>query len=220
MENTGQPFQDIGIIARRILSEGTEPGVKTQGEERRQSLILAAYHLIAEGGLERLRTRQVAERTGVNIATLHYYFASKEDLIRGVVEYLLRQFMTAYLPGSSQQMGTPLEQIRGELKELQYLLEEKPEMFIVLNELTLRSLHDPSIHQMMEWLNTGWHGYLEQILSRGKEQGLFRADLEPGNGATWLILLIKGATLHSMTNPGSVDFDPLRAEVERWLTGE
>src|SRR5579884_978513 len=220
MENTEQPFRDIDTIARRILREGAEPAAKTQGEERRQSLMLAAYHLIAEGGLERLRTRQVAERAGVNIATLHYYFASKEDLIRGVVEYLLRQFMTAYLPGSSQPMSTPLEQIRGELKEMQYLLEEKPEMFIVLNELMLRSLHDPAIHQMMEWLTTGWHGYLEQVLSRGKEQGLFRADLEPDSGATWLILLIKGTTLHAMTNPGAIDFDRLRAEVERWLTGD
>ncbi len=219
MENRDQPSQDIDAVVRRILSEGTGPGSKTQGEERRQSLVLAAYHLIAESGLERLRTRHVAERAGVNIATLHYYFASKEDLIRGVVEYLLQQFMTAYLPGSSQEMGTPLEQIRGELKEMQYLLEEKPEMFIVLNELVLRSLHDETIHQMIEWLDAGWHGYLEQVLSRGREQGLFRADLEPGSGATWLILLIKGTTLHVMTNPGAVDFDRLRAEVEHWLTG-
>jgi AcrR family transcriptional regulator len=218
MENREQPSHDIEAVTRRILREGREPGSKTQGEERRQSLVLAAYQLIAEGGLERLRTRHVAERAGVNIATLHYYFASKEDLIQGVVEYLLQQFMTAYLPGSAQEMRTPLEQIRGELKEIQYLLQEKPEMFIVLNELVLRSLHDPAIHQMIEWLDEGWHGYLEQVLSRGKEQGLFRADLEPSSGATWLILLIKGTTLHTMTNPGAVDFDHLRVEVEHWLS--
>jgi AcrR family transcriptional regulator len=220
MENTEQPSHDIDAVARRILREGTEPGAKTQGEERRQSLVQAAYQLIAENGLERLRTRQVAERVGVNIATLHYYFASKEDLIQGVVEYLLKQFMTAYLSGSAQEMRTPLEQIRGELKEMQYLLQVKPEMFVVLNELALRSLHDPAIHQMIKWLDAGWHGYLEQILSRGKEQGVFRAELDPASGATWLILLIKGTTLHTMANPGAVDFDRLRAEVEHWLTGK
>src|SRR6266567_243915 len=61
----------------------------THGDERRRSLVLAAYDLIAEKGFEELRTRDVAMRTGVNIATLHYYFASKEDLIEGVVDYLL-----------------------------------------------------------------------------------------------------------------------------------
>jgi AcrR family transcriptional regulator len=217
MDDTEQTSQDINTVAERILSEGTVP--KTQGDERRRSLVLATYHLIAEGGFEQLRTRNIAARAGVNIATLHYYFVSKEDLIRSVVEYLLQQFMTAYLPGSPFEMRTPLEQIRGELGELQSLLQEKPEMFIVLNELVLRSLHDPAIHHMIKWLDDGWHTYLEQVLRDGIKQGLFRADLDPGSAATWLILLTKGTTLHYMTNPGAVDFDRIRAEVEHWLTG-
>lgn len=217
MDNTDQTPQDINTVAGRILSEGTVP--KTQGDERRRSLVLAAYHLIAEGGFEGLRTRNVAARAGVNIATLHYYFSSKEDLIRSVVEYLLQQFMTAYLPGSPFEMKTPLEQIRGELAELQYLVQEKPEMFIVLDELVLRSLHDPAISQMLKWLDEGWHAYLEQVIRSGIEQGQFRADLDPGNMATWLILLIKGTTLHYMTNPAAVDFNRIRTDFEHWLTG-
>lgn len=217
MEHPEPPAQDIDAVAQRILRESTMP--KSQGEQRRQSLVEAAYHLIAEGGFERLRTRDVATRTGVNIATLHYYFTRKEDLIQGVVEYLLQQFMTAYLPGSSFEMRTPLEQIRGELAEMQYLLQEKPDMFIVMNELALRSLHDPAIRVHFTWLEQGWHGYLEGVLRRGKEQGLFRFDLDADGGATWLILLIKGTTLHWITNPEAVDFERIQAEVERWLIG-
>lgn len=216
MDKTERTAQDITTVARQILSESAVP--KTQGEQRRQSLVEAAYHLIAEGGFEQLRTRDVAARAGVNIATLHYYFARKEDLIQGVVEYLLKQFMTAYLPDSSVPMKTPLEQILGELAEMHYLLQKKPELFIVMSELTLRSLHNPAIHAHIAWLDKGWHGYLEQILRQGKEQGMFRADLDANYAATWLILLIKGTTLHHMTNPETVDFDSLRAEVERWLT--
>jgi AcrR family transcriptional regulator len=216
MDNTERTAQDIHTVARRILSEGVVP--KTQGEQRRQALIEAAYHLIAEGGFEQLRTRDVAARVGVNIATLHYYFAHKEELIQGVVEYLLKQFMTAYLPASSLEMKTPWEQIRGELAEMHDLLREKPEVFIVLNELILRSRHNPVIHQHLQWLDQGWHAYLEGILRQGREQGLFRADLDPESAATWLIFLLKGATFHFMTNPEAVDFDQIQAEVERWLT--
>src|SRR5258708_8719813 len=216
MDDTEQTSQSIDTVAERILREGTAP--KTQGDQRRRSLVLAAYHLIAEGGFERLRTRDIAARAGVNIATLHYYFARKEDLIRSVVEYLLQQFMTVYLPGSPFEMRTPLEQIRGELAELQYLVQEKPEMFIVLNELVLRSLHDPAIRDMIKWLDEGWHTYLEQVIRDGIEQGLLRAELDPGSAATWLILLTKGTTLHYMTNPAAVDFDRIRADVEHWLT--
>ena len=179
-----------------------------------------ALPLIAEGGFEGLRTRNVAARAGVNIATLHYYFPSKEDLIRSVVEYLLQQFMTAYLPGSSFEMKTPLEQLRGELAELEYLMQEKPSMFIVLDELVLRSLHNPAIREMIKWLNEGWHTYLEHVIRNGIEQGQFRVDLDPGNAATWLILLIKGTTLHYMTNPAAIDFDRIKTDIERWLTGQ
>lgn len=217
MENTERNSQDIEAVAGRIIREGTAS--KTQGEERRQSLVEAAYHLIAEGGFEQLRTRDIAARAGVNIATLHYYFARKEDLIQGVVEYLLSQFMTAYLPGSSFEMRTPLEQIQGELAEMHYLLQKKPEMFIVMNELVLRSLHDSAIRAHITWLEKGWHGYLEHVLRQGKAQGLFRSDLDADSGATWLILLIKGTTLHFMSNPEAVDFGRIQAEVESWLTG-
>lgn len=217
MDDSERTSQDINTVAGRIISEGTKP--KTQGDERRRSLVQAAYQLIAEGGFERLRTRDIAARAGMNIATLHYYFARKEDLIRSVVEYLLQQFMTAYLPGSPFEMRTPLEQIRGELAEMQYLLQKKPDMFIVLDELVLRSLHDPAIHDMIKWLDEGWHTYLEQVIRSGIEQGMFRAELDPGSAATWLILLTKGTTLHYMTNPGAVDFERIRSDIEHWLTG-
>jgi AcrR family transcriptional regulator len=217
MDDTERTSQDINTVAGRILSEGAAP--KTQGDERRRSLVQAAYQLIAESGFERLRTRDVATRVGVNIATLHYYFPHKEDLIRSVVEYLLQQFMTAYLPGSPFEMRTPLERIRGELAEMQYLLQEKPDMFIVLDELILRSLHDPAIHNMITWLDERWHSYLEQVIRDGIEQGLFSADLDPGSAATWMIILTKGTTLHYITNPEAIDFDRIKAEVEHWLTG-
>lgn len=216
MDKTERTTQDINTVASEILSASAAP--KTPGEQRRQSLVEAAYHLIAEGGFEQLRTRDIAARAGVNIATLHYYFARKEDLIQGVVEYLLKQFMTAYQPDFPFAMKTPLEQIRGELAEMHELWQEKPEVFIVMNELTLRSLHDAVIHEQLQWLEKGWHAYLEEILHQGVEQHFFRTDLDPARAAPWLILLFKGTILQAMTNPEAVDFDQVRAEVERWLT--
>ena len=52
--------------------------------KRRLALLQAAYDVVATVGFEGLRTRGVAERVGVNIATLHYYFPSKQQLIEGL----------------------------------------------------------------------------------------------------------------------------------------
>src|SRR6185437_3442673 len=48
-------------------------GRTPHGVAQRRELVLAAFNLIAEKGFEGLRTRDVAQRADLNIATLHYY---------------------------------------------------------------------------------------------------------------------------------------------------
>jgi len=72
-----------------------------QLDDRRLNLVRAAYGIIASDGFESLRTRDVAEKVGINVATLHYYFPSKESLIGAVALYLAAQFETVHAPGSS-----------------------------------------------------------------------------------------------------------------------
>jgi len=68
------------------------PKATPEAELRREALVLAAYRRLAEAGFEGLTTRDVADEVGVNIATLHYYFPSKEALIRGVVGHAMGRF--------------------------------------------------------------------------------------------------------------------------------
>src|SRR5262249_3953507 len=72
--------------------EAQEPSL---GERRRQDLVEAAFTLIAEKGLEGLRTRDIAARAGVNISTLHYYFETKEALLVAVVQHVPQRFLAA-----------------------------------------------------------------------------------------------------------------------------
>ena len=60
--------------------------------DRRQALVAAAYRQIADVGFEGLRTREVAAAVGINVATLHYYFPSKEILIRDVLKHAMERF--------------------------------------------------------------------------------------------------------------------------------
>jgi AcrR family transcriptional regulator len=104
----------------------------THADERRRSLVLAAYDLIAEKGFEDLRTRDVAARAGVNIATLHYYFASKEDLIDGVVDYLLDLFSSEASRDLGLDFSTPLGHLRAMFLNTVYRMRTMPNMFVVL----------------------------------------------------------------------------------------
>lgn len=185
-----------------------------QNDERRRSLVLAAYQLIAEKGLEHLRTRDIAARAGVNIATLHYHFASKEDLIGSVVDYLLQVFSTP--PPSIPELAhaTPWDRIRSMFLSIEYRLRVTPELYIVLSEFGLRSPRSPSIQPALKKLDEGWSSYIRQVVTDGIQQGQFRADLDPESTAKALMIVLKGATYHQITSGEALDFAHLLKEVE------
>jgi len=58
-------------------------------QERRRQLISVASRLIAERGMESLRTRDIAAAAKINIATLHYHFPTKEALVQAVIADLI-----------------------------------------------------------------------------------------------------------------------------------
>src|SRR5882724_3741618 len=95
----------------------------TTKEDRRQALVQAAFNLIAEHGFEGLRTREVAAEVGVNIATLHYYFPTKESLIQAVLDHAMGRFRTTLAPH-----GSPSDQLRNYLRAVRKLLLDEPEL--------------------------------------------------------------------------------------------
>src|SRR5207244_10007286 len=94
--------------------------MRSHSEDRRHALVAAAFGQIAERGFEGLRTREVAAEAGVNIATLHYYFPTKEDLIRAVVEHAMGRFRSTLAAH-----GAPATQLRNHLRSVRKLLAEE-----------------------------------------------------------------------------------------------
>src|SRR5437899_6745767 len=110
---------------------------RSRKEDREQALVQAAFNQIAERGFEGLRTREVAAAVGLNIATLHYYFPTKETLIQGVVDHAMERFRTTLEPH-----GSPGDQLRNHLRAVRRLLRDEPELGAVMAALALRSARD------------------------------------------------------------------------------
>ena len=142
-------------------------------EDRRQALVRAAFNQVAERGFEGLRTREVAAEVGVNIATLHYYFPTKEALIRGVVELSMQRFRSTLTPH-----GSSADQLRNHLRAVRRLLGDEPQLGAVMGELALRSARDPAIAAIMEETNGAWHRTVRGLLRRAARDGHLRAELD------------------------------------------
>jgi AcrR family transcriptional regulator len=71
-----------------------EPNPRQPGADRsdtRARLCELALELFAEQGYEKTSLREIAERLGVTKAALYYYFKSKEDIVRSLVEDYVAQ---------------------------------------------------------------------------------------------------------------------------------
>jgi AcrR family transcriptional regulator len=61
-------------------------------ENQQEKLLRAAYELVAENGVATLRTRDIAKRAGLSHGTLHYCFATKDELLKALYEFILAEF--------------------------------------------------------------------------------------------------------------------------------
>jgi AcrR family transcriptional regulator len=172
--------------------------------------VLAAYREIAERGFEGLRTREVAAEVGVNIATLHYYFPTKESLIRAVLDHAMGRFRTTLAPH-----GSPADQLRNYLRATRKLMLDEPELGAVMAELALRSIRDDSIGSIMNEMYDVWHVTLRGLLRRAVKEGKLRPEADSDAVAALII-----ATLTAMTLPVMSDArrgDQALRQLERWL---
>jgi AcrR family transcriptional regulator len=194
---------------------------KSRGDERREALVLAAYGVIAEKGFEGLRVRDVAAVVSVNIATLHYYFNTKEDLVKAVVDYLLHLFVTVEAPRPAdmdEEQASAAQKMRWVFDDLEYQLQTQPEMFVVLTELHLRSQRDPAVSDLLKRLDEGWHAHIASIYREGVAQQAFNPDLDPDTVASLLIALIKGLSIQATSQLDHLESNRIYKTVENWLS--
>lgn len=66
--------------------------VRPQSTGRREQIIGAALTVMITNGVYNATTRRIAEAAGVNVATLHYHFHDKEEIIFSAMEDLASSY--------------------------------------------------------------------------------------------------------------------------------
>ncbi|AXC12819.1 Transcriptional regulator, TetR family [Acidisarcina polymorpha] len=184
----------------------------TEQIDRRKSLLQAAFDVIAASGFEGLRTRAVAERAGVNIATLHYYFPTKQLLIEGLAQFLTGIFMTLHAPPLPLTGYKALDQLRQEFLDTRFYNDRYPELQIVMEELSLRAKRDPGVQQALGVMLQSWRAWIATIVQGGIAERAFRRDLDPEDTVATLMAVMAGKSV-----AGSDELNRIQRGVESWL---
>lgn len=186
-------------------------------DRRRLELLEAAFEVVAEKGLEGLRTRDVAAKVGMNVATLHYYFATKEDLLVGLVDLVQRKFTER--PPQAARAGEE-NTLRAHLTSAWWSFGRDPRLAVVLQELVARSHRDAVSRDAFRALHTFWNAMVADVLRGQIADGSLRADLDPIAGARIVTSYIMGARLQLGVSPDAFAPDAIDDELEKWLAPE
>jgi len=180
--------------------------------DRRTSLLEAAFDVIAHEGFEGLRTRRVAEKAGVNIATLHYYFPKKSVLIWSLSEYIGLQFLSIHAPPVPSSGKPGLDRLRQEFADYAFYNEHHPDLMTVMEELVLRAKRDQAVREVVDKMRWYWRQGLAEIARMGIADGSFCSDLDLNQVTEMLVTIFVGL---GATRPANAD--AIRESVENWL---
>lgn len=181
--------------------------------DRRDEITRAAFAGIAEKGFEGLRMRDVAARAGVNIATVHYYFGSKEDLIAAAYRLLQDRFK-AELPAD----GTPDERLSAHLLGVIDTLISDAELRRALAEIALRAARDPELARQIGAAEDAWLAELRGLVRQGVREGSWAVEVDPAAFAVTVVAMMKGACMPTLLPGRPAELRAAVRQLISWLT--
>ena len=187
---------------------------KRPTDDRRAEIARAARALIVEKGFEGLRTRDIAERVGINIATLHYHVPSKEALIELVAESLRAEFIQQSIDRPRAHLSAR-ERMDLEFVDFRELAENGSDNMLVYSEFIERGRRDERIAAVMTPMREYWRSQLARILAEGVADGVYRADIDAEVMAN---VIIAAMVSYFRVGPRDLAFlDRLVAQLQRTI---
>ena len=169
---------------------------------RRQQILDAAWHLIAEHGYHAVRISDVAKACGVSAATIHYHFPGRDDLLTEALRHSVRQAFdrqVAELHSIDDAHERLLRLVELQLPKPGLLRLEWSIWLQVWNE----SARNPEMGVLHSDSYTRWHDTIARTIREGQQQGVFVADTDPEDLTVPLTALIDGLGIQVLTaRPG------------------
>jgi TetR/AcrR family transcriptional regulator, cholesterol catabolism regulator len=131
-------------------------------QARRERVLAAATELAEEGGYDAVAMKDVAERSGVALATVYRYFGSKDHLLAEVL-VVWGAVLSERLDASPPTGATPTDRVVNVLRRAARAVELQPRMA----EATTAALlsRDPGVVESRAGFTTMMQGWLDHALS-------------------------------------------------------
>jgi AcrR family transcriptional regulator len=155
--------------------------------ERKLEIVKKVCELYRQYGIRSVTMYDVVRELGISKKTLYQHFKDKTDLVLAVMEYDFEAKSKEYQKCFNDQVNAVEELISYSLMQLKIIMDHKPTLIYDLKK------YYPSVFNHFNKLKRE-HMYngLVKNLKRGKEEGLYRADLNTEMIARLNLMRVEG----------------------------
>ncbi|HEY3331224.1 MAG TPA: TetR/AcrR family transcriptional regulator [Capsulimonadaceae bacterium] len=192
--------------------------MSTKRDEQRDRLLRAAYELIAEVGISGLRTRDIADKAGVNIATLHYCFATKDALLTELYSYIIamvKEERARYI----NDHGTAADKLRGHSELRLHFLRDKPASARAWRAFSEGVWTNGAVREIMRRHFAEVRVKLRDIIAEGRRDGTIGPlpTDDDDLAASMLMSLYDGLIFQWVADPEGFPIEQYTSGVLAWL---
>jgi len=123
---------------------------RVQAKVRREQLIDAAVRVAARDGVAATTTRAIAAEAGASLASVHYCFESKQELLQEVLISIINE-LTGNVPTGIPDGADVAALVRADLGALWEVVEREPGKQQVTYELTHYALRTEGLEELARW---------------------------------------------------------------------
>ncbi len=168
--------------------------VRMAAAERRASLVQAALRVIAREGVAAATTRAIVAEAGMSLASFHYAFRSRDELIAELIRFVLESQSVAAAEALSI-AGDLRSTIRHGLKAFLDVVAGDPLRELAMLELTQYALRNPQLGESARLQYDSYHRAAATILEAVAHQFAITWKLPIPQMARILVTLTDGITL-------------------------
>lgn len=192
--------------------EGSTSSRADVADKRRACIIRAALACFARKGYHLTTMDDIAQESGLSKGSLYWYFKSKKELFRVIIEAYFHQMETAIQPILEGTLS-PGEKLRTIAQVMLDSVTKAQSPADVMVDLWSQARHEEDLHQFLHQAYEPYYRNLAALIETGIQQGEFRS-VNAVHLASLLVAVTNGLMMQGLVMPDWVD---RTGQIESWL---
>jgi AcrR family transcriptional regulator len=185
-----------------------QSAVEDEGKRsgRMRAIIQSAYTIMGRKGFVNVSLADIAEEAGISKALLHYYFKDKDELVGEIYTYTIGRYFDRIAPVYGEPL--PLAEKINRIIDVYYdFLQENPEWFVILMELTILGMRNPKRRQEIFSQHVQMRDATAELFKKAKDGEHMSANAEEKVLASIMMAMANGFAMSHLIAQQATDLE-------------